>query len=204
MPRWIDISVALTPGLLHWPGEPGFQRQELKPLPGRTSVFTMGSHSGTHVDAPSHFLDGAIGIDEAPLDALNGPAVVVEHGSEEAIAADDVQRWMVARGGRLLLKTANSRRDWSNQPFDDSHVGLTPEAARSLARQGVALVGIDYLSIAAPGHSEEVHRILLEAGIWILEGLDLASVMPGEHELCCLPLRITGGDGAPARTVLRA
>lgn len=198
---WTDVSVALREGMPHWPGETAFMRTE-RPGAAVTSDLRLGSHTGTHVDAPRHFLAGGAGIDQAPPDALMGPALVVGHDGS-AIEAADVAGWPLEPGGRVLVQSANTRRDWPRRPHDPAAVGFTAEAASRLAAAGQRLVGIDALSVAAAGHAAPVHERLLGAGCWILEGLDLAGVRPGPHELVCLPLRIAGGDGAPARALLR-
>jgi arylformamidase len=155
----------------------------------------FGLHSGTHVDAPNHFLDGASGVDEVPLDALVGPCEVVE--------VPDLSRESVARAPegaeRVLFKTPNSEL-WAQDEFADEFARLDGEAASLLVERGVRLVGVDYLSVG----DEDAHHALLEAGVVPVEGLDLRGVEPGGYELICLPLRVVGADGAPARALLRA
>src|SRR5262245_26573216 len=169
--------------------------------PANVSRLTLGSHTGTHVDAPCHFVRGGAGVDRLSPETLLGPARVLACPPGPIAAATVVGQ--TGRGERLVLKTANSAL-WSRARFVADYQALTLDAARALVESGVGLVAIDYLSIepfGAPGHP--VHRCLLEAGVVVLEGLDLSRIEPGRYELCCLPLRIRDGDGAPARALLR-
>ena len=168
------------------------------------SSLDFGAHTGTHIDAPVHFLEGRGGVETIPLDALIGPAVVVDarHLSED-IGARALGTLRIPVGTqRVLFKTPNSAL-WERPGFSDDFIGLTETAARKLAARGVRLVGIDYLSIAPRHDPAPTHRILLEAGIVILEGLDLRNVTPGDYDLVALPLLIPGSDGGPARALLR-
>lgn len=164
----------------------------------------MGTHAGSHIDAPRHFVSGGQTVDDVPLDVLIGPALVV--GIEGDIIDAAALRAALGAGSatRVLFKTANSRL-WSGSAFVPHFTGLSADGADFLVESGARLVGIDYLSIEA-SHSAgaPAHKRLLESGIIIVESLDLSSVPPGEYELICLPLRLSGLDGAPARVVLRA
>ncbi len=163
------------------------------------SLLELGVHTGTHVDAPLHFIEGGAGAETLALDTMLGSAVVVDATGvdgeldEAALTALDLP----AGARRILLKTRNSRL-WEQDAFTHDFVRLTGTGARFLIDRGVQLVGIDYLSIG----DAEAHRELLGAGITALEGLDLSQVEPGEYDLVCLPLRLEGSDGAPARAVL--
>lgn len=203
---WIDVTVPIHPGMVVYEGDPGVRVTSVLALergdPANVSLLALGSHTGTHVDAPSHFIAGGGTVDGLPLDVLLGRARVLAC-PPGPIAAETVAGAGAGRGSRLLFKTGNSAL-WERARFVRDYQALTLEAARLLVEAGVALVGIDYLSIegfGAPGHP--VHRCLLGAGTVILEGLDLSAVAPGEYELCCLPLRVREGDGAPARALLR-
>ena len=206
--EWIDISIPLQNGTVCWPGDAPFQRIQTLALsegaPCNLSEIRGSAHSGTHMDAPLHFLEGAPGIDSMPIEATVGRARVIEIHDPEMIRVAELKSYHPAKGERLLFKTANSRYGWAAREFQKDFVHIPPDTARFLADTGIRTVGIDYLSV---GHSEnggdETHRILLRAGIWIIESLDLAHVVPGEYELICLPLKIVGSDGAPARAVLR-
>ena len=206
--NWIDISVPLNSGMVHWPGdpEPTFERisEIAQGAAANVTMCRMTAHTGTHMDAPCHFLDGERGIDRFPLSLGVGPARIIAIPEAPLITATQLQTKSIQRGERLLFKTRNSSRRWDNRDFDTSFVAIDASAARLLADSGVALVGVDYLSVGAfQGDGVETHKILLGAGIWILEGLDLSAVGEGEYEFACLPLRIAGSDGSPARAMLR-
>lgn len=210
MTRYIDVSLGIGPGLLTWPGDPGIEIVPTARLdrgdPANVSELRFGSHTGTHVDPPFHFIDGAATVDHLSLGALIGDAVVADlRGFEGAIGPGELEALGLSpRARRVLLKTDNSEIWRANRPvFPERYVSLSPEGAAWMVERGIALVGIDFLSIEearAPGHP--THRTLLEAGVVILEGLDLFVPEPGAYQLMCLPLKITDGDGAPARAVL--
>ncbi len=202
-----DVSVPLRPGMPTYAGESG-PRLDFHSLIARgdsanISSLSLGSHSGTHIDAPHHFLDGAATIDQLPLDALVGPAHVIEYRGSGHIAAADLEAaGLPADARRLLLKTPNARF-WEDDDFHTEFVGLTGDGARWLVQRGFVLVGIDYLSIEqfrSPTH--EVHKALLGAGTVIVEGLDLRRVPAGAYFLVCAPLNVVGAEGAPARVFL--
>jgi arylformamidase len=202
-----DISVPLRAGMPTYAGEPGpsleFPKQLSKGDSATVSVLTLGSHTGTHVDAPSHFLDGAPAVEGLPLEALVGPAYVAEHGGDSHITAADLEAMDIpADCQRLLFKTKNGRL-WDGSEFHRDFIALAPDAGRALAERGMRLVGIDYLSIekfAASPH--EVHETLLASGVVILEGVDLRRVEAGSYYLVCAPLNVVGAEGAPARAFL--
>jgi arylformamidase len=166
------------------------------------SHLTLCSHSGTHLDAPRHFSDQGLAVDEIPLSLLVGPARVVEVLGVKAIGRDELHRLPVAGVERLLLKTDNSQL-WTDGEFKAEFAALTVDGVRYLLEAGVKLVGIDYLSVESMEGDGAVHRLLLENGVPILEGINLAEVPPGEYELLCLPMKLKGGDGAPVRALLR-
>jgi RpiB/LacA/LacB family sugar-phosphate isomerase len=197
-----DVSVPIRPGMHIYRGNPGVRLERHESISdgahANVSRLELGVHSGTHVDGALHFIDGAPGTEELPLDALLGPAEVVDasgidgHLDDAALASLELP---VAE--RLLLKTTNSAL-WELPEFSHDFVRLTGSGARYLIDRGVRLVGIDYLSIG----DEEAHKELLRSGVVAVEGLDLRDVEPGPYELICLPLRLEGSDGAPARTIL--
>jgi arylformamidase len=203
---WIDITVPVRSGALCWPGNPEIvitQTEHLERGDDATvSCISFGAHTGTHVDAPVHFIIGASGVDSIGLDRLIGPARVLDLGDVDQIRTTDLEQHDVRAGERLLFKTRNSRL-WGENGFFPDYTSLSPEAARWLAERGVWTVGIDYLSIGSMESGAETHRALLESSICIIEGLDLSGVEPGPYDLVCLPLRLEGLDGAPARVVLR-
>jgi arylformamidase len=205
---WIDISVPVFSGMVHWPGNPPVQIEHMldreRGDAATVSKRWMGAQSGTHVDAPCHFLPGGQGIDAAPLAALIGPARVLEISDPVSIAAEALTARHIQRGERVLFKTRNSARCWQTNDLVQDFVYLSQAAARYLAAQQVQVVGVDYLSVGGFYQGgPETHQALLAVGVWIIEGLHLAAVQPGRYELLCLPLKMVGGDGAPARAVLR-
>ena len=205
---WIDVSVSLHTGMAHWPDNPPVQIEYMLHM-GRgdicnVSTLSLGSHTGTHMDGPFHFLPEGKGLHEMPFDAAIGRARVLEISDPESIKPDELRLHKIRQGERLLFKTLNSSRCWQTDTFIEDFVYISQEAARYLASIGVKTVGIDYLSVG--GYTKdgvETHRALLEADIWIIEGLDLSQVEPGTYELICLPVKIDGSDGAPARAILR-
>lgn len=206
---WIDVSLPLHRALAHWPGEIGFEILRAQDIsrgdPVTVSVLRLGAHTGTHFDAPAHFLKQGDTIDRIPFEAVLGRARVIEVNGTRSISARDLRPYGIRRGERLLFKTSNSGRLARAKSFFQDYAHLALDAAELLAGREVRLVGIDSLSVAAFGaDSAPTHRALLEAGVWILEGLDLSSVEPGRYEMVCLPLRIVGAEGAPARVALRA
>ncbi len=211
--RIYDVSVSISPQTPTYPGDPGIEFEQWAALdkgdPANVTMLHFGAHTGTHVDAPSHFIAGTNGVSAMPLDALIGRARVIEIPSEaQVIESSHVENIGLNRAERVLFKTRNSEF-WANhaEGFRKDFTYLAPEAARRLVESGVRLVGIDYLSVEKYDSKDfETHIILLERGVVIVEGLDLRGVAAGEYELMCLPLKLAGGtgDGAPARAVLRS
>jgi arylformamidase len=164
----------------------------------------MGAHVGTHVDAPAHFVRGGIGVDDLDLDLLVGPAWVVHAPQVDALSAEVLEGLAIPPGTeRLLFRTRNSA--WwgrGGDRFQENYVGVTDDGARWLIDRGVRLVGVDYLSVAPYDELVPPHRTLLGAGLIVVEGLDLRGIAPGQYQFVCLPLKVTGGDGAPARAIL--
>ena len=205
---WIDVSVPLHSGMVHWPDNPPVQIEYMLHM-GRgdvcnVSTLSMGSHTGTHMDAPLHFLPEGKGLHEMPFHAAIGRARVIEIRDPESIKPGELRPHNIRQGERLLFKTKNSSRCWKTDTFVEDFVYISQEAARYLASVGVLTVGIDYISVGGyTNDGVETHLALLEADIWIIEGLDLSQVEPGMYELICLPLRIDGSDGAPTRAILR-
>ena len=207
VPRWLDVSVPLATGIPSFPGNPEFELQPVTRIAdgasSNVSRLVMGTHTGTHIDAPRHFFDDGAGVDAVAIELLFGRARVVEIGRRGGIGAADLEAAGLREDLRVLLKTSNSAL-WNGTAFRDNYTHLTDGGARYLVEQGVKVIGIDYLSIEQfkkPGGP--AHRVLLSQGVVIIEGLNLADVEPGMYELYCLPLRIAGADGAPARVVLK-
>ena len=205
---WIDISTPLHNGMVCWPGDAPFERiHTLQIATGsecNLSQISTTAHIGTHMDAPLHYLERGAGIETMPISAGIGRARVIEIHDPAAIRPQELEPHHLKKGERVLFKTANSARYWKTSDFVKDFIYVSPDAARFLVQCGVQTVGVDYLSVGAfAGDGPETHRILLQAGVWIIEGLQLEHVEPGEYELFCLPLKIVGCDGAPARAVLR-
>jgi arylformamidase len=206
--NWIDISVPLRSGMVTWPGDPEVRIERILDIEKGDEVnlsrLDMGAHTGTHMDAPLHFIRNGKSLDEMPLTATVGPARVIEIKDEESIKPDELISHQIERGERILFKTKNSTRDWINKAFVEDFVYISTEAGQFLVERGVQTVGIDYLSVGGyEKNGAEIHHTLLGAGIWIIEGLNLAKVQPGRYELICLPIKIVNSDGAPARAILR-
>lgn len=206
---WIDVSVRIRDGMVHWPGNPPVRLERVKDIArggsSNVSALSLGVHTGTHVDAPVHFDPSGGGVDTLPLDALCGPARVIEIRDPVHVTVAELEAADVKAGERILCKTRNSPAAWARGEFVDDAVHLSVEAAEWLVARKVKTVGIDYLSVG--GHRAKngaaVHHALIGAGIVIIEGLDLTSAPAGSCELFCLPLNLEGSDGAPARAVLR-
>jgi arylformamidase len=209
MTRVIDISLPIGPDLLTWPNDPPVQVHRTSHLAtdgANVSELRMGTHTGTHVDPPVHFVEGAAGIDEVPLDLLLGAAFVADaRGMAGALGPGELEELAIPHDAtRVLLKSDNSEL-WRSLPVDfpDEYVCLSAEGARWVVERGIRVFGTDFLSIerkGSPGHP--VHVELLSHGVVIVEGLNLGDVDPGPASLACLPLRIVAGDGGPARAVL--
>ena len=199
---WIDVSVPLAPGLPTWGNAPMRVERTMRIADGdpvNLTEIAFSVHTGTHVDAPLHFVDGAPSLEQVPLDTWIGPALVVDATeTERRIGAALVERLVPPGTERVLFKTRNAAL-WDLAGFSADYVCLDAEGAAALAGRGVHLAGIDYLTIA----DAEGHRVLFRAGVAALEGLDLRAVTPGRYRLLCLPLSIPGADGAPARALLQ-
>ncbi|MGE5851088.1 MAG: cyclase family protein [Candidatus Methylomirabilota bacterium] len=205
--RIFDVTLAIRHGMPVYEGDP-----EVSITPwcstqdgalANVSRLTMGSHTGTHVDAPEHLREGGAGVDQLALDVLMGPARVYDLTAHGQIDAASLEGMDLTSHPRILFKTRNSAR-WREGRFHRDFAALTEAAARRLVDAGARLVGVDSLSVEPFGSSAlPVHRTLLDAGVIILEGLDLSAVPPGAYELICLPLKLHRADGAPARVILR-
>ena len=209
MSRIYDISVPIRSGGLVYPGNPeieiSLQQAVAKGAGANVSFIRFGSHTGTHADAARHFFDDGQTVDAIPLERLIGPALLLGFPDDlRAVGAADLQKHDIKGHKRILLRTRNSAL-LSQKEFVRDYTFLAPDGAQYLVDQGVELVGIDYLSIEQfhSGH-HNTHRTLLGKSVVILEGLDLSVPAPGAYQLICLPLRIEGCDGAPARAVLVA
>jgi arylformamidase len=203
-----DISVPISADLPVYPGDPEIQMERIMSLENgdvaNVTRLCCTTHIGTHIDPPSHFIAGAISVDQLPLETLIGPVRVVDVGDVPAITAEVLHRSDLDGATRVLFKSRNSDFWPQAKTFREDFVYIAPDAARLLVEQGMQLVGIDYLSVERFNFDEPTtHLILLGANVVIVEGVVLRDVPPGDYELLCLPLKIKGGDGSPARVVLR-
>jgi arylformamidase len=205
--KLIDVTVPLDATLPTYPNNTPFSLEPIKRLAhgdsSNVSTLHMSAHSGTHVDAPRHFFDNGPGVEALALDILMGRVRVIQVTSRTGISAEDLAKEDLSEDVRILIKTRNSQL-WGTAEFRTDYVGVTESGARHLVAHGIKLVGVDYLSVEqfkTPG--APAHHVLLGAGTVVLEGLNLRDVEPGIYDLYCLPLRVVGSDGAPARVVLR-
>jgi arylformamidase len=206
--QWIDVSVPLRTGMVNWPGDPPVRFSHAKDIERgdvcTVSLLELGAHTGTHMDAPAHFVRNGRGIHNMPLDAAMGTARVIPILDRESIKPEELAQYSIRSGERLLFKTYNSEHCWDTNSFVEDFVYISHAAAQYLAERRVQLVGVDYLSVGGFSvDGVETHQALLNAGIWCIEGLNLKQVQPGRVQLICLPLKILEGDGAPARAVVR-
>jgi arylformamidase len=205
---WIDVSVPIKKSMTTWPGHPEITIDRFSDM-AKESVMnltriSMSLHTGTHMDAPLHFVKDGFPIDAIPPEAIIGPARIIEISDTEKITAEEIEKANLSKGDRVLFKTVNSERNWIDEPFFDNYVYVSTPAGKKLAEICVQTIGIDYLSVGGyKKNGIEVHNILLRAGIWLIEGLDLSKVSAGDYELVCLPLKIENAEGSPARAFLR-
>ena len=202
----IDISVPITDNMLNWLGDAPVKVYKSASYQSgdefSVTRLEMGAHTGTHIDAPHHFLEKGSTIEKLNVNKLIGKCKVIEIKNRHMIDAECLKKYKIEENDRIIIKTDNSNYLWYKKEFQKDFVSLTPDAADYLANKKIIMVGIDYLSIGAYEGGEETHRILMGADIWIMEGAYLNDVAPGEYRLICLPLKIVGSDGAPARAVL--
>jgi arylformamidase len=206
--RIYDITLGISPALPVWPGNPGVELERTDKIEAganaNVSRLALGVHTGTHVDAPVHFIQGAAGVESLPLDVLIGRAFVLHLRRAAQITADALARAkMPARTRRLLIRTRNSDF-WSKAAgeFHTDFAGVTADGAEWLVERRIELIGVDYLSVAPWKQSRPTHEVLLKAGVVVVEGLNLGGIKAGAYDLICLPLKLVGSDGAPARAVL--
>ncbi len=204
-----DLSILLSEEMHIFPGDPPFTVKKIAEISeGKTaniSSITMGSHTGTHIDPPLHFVKDSQGINKIPLDRFVGRAIVIDlYSVETEITEKDLKEFdeKITMGDIVLFKTKNSEM-WDGEEFREDFIYLTKDAGRYLLKKGIKTVGIDYLSIEEYGSkTAPIHHLLLENGVPIIEGLNLKGIKPGEYFFACLPLKIKEGDGAPARAIL--
>jgi arylformamidase len=204
-----DISLTISQTLPTWPGDPRLELEQIESMDkgahANVTRISAAVHLGTHVDAPHHFLNDGRTVEGLPLDVLTGPCYVTQlPDAIEAITAEVLDRTEITSDmKRVLFGTRNSHL-WSKgeSQFQTEFVAITEDGAEWLVERGIQLVGVDYLSVAPYGDSVPTHTVLLKAGVVVVEGLNLSQVVRGFYELYCLPLKIAGSDGAPARAIL--
>lgn len=206
---WIDVTAPLHAGTPHWPDQPDVKLERMVSMDDgavcNVSMLHMSVHTGTHMDAPLHFVANGIGMDQMPLEATIGPCRVVEIKDKESIKVKHLKPLKLRQGERLLIKTINSKRCWNDSKFVEDFVYISQDAAAYMVEHGIMTVGVDYLSVGGFFKDGiETHHHLLRACVWIIEGLNLSKVKPGKYDLLCLPLKTLNCDGAPARVLLKA
>jgi len=204
-----DVTLPISPDMPVWPGNPAVVLEQVSSMDAgahdNVSRLACGVHTGTHVDAPHHFLNDHRTVESLSLDRLVGPARLVQiPESVKVVSAEVLEEAAIPSGTvRLLLKTRNSQLwERGEMEFFKGFVGISADGADWLVQHNIKLVGIDYLSVAPYKQSIPTHRTLLGAGMIIVEGMDLSGVQPGIYQLYCLPLKLVGSDGAPARVIL--
>lgn len=203
-----DITLSITPALPVWPGDPPVGVSRAAEM-ARGDVYTLtrldiSAHTGTHLDAPAHFIPGGAGVETLDLARLVGPAQVIDARGHAQITAALLTALPISPDARRLLFLTDNSALWNtpDHTFVTDFVAIEPDAAQWLVDRGVLLVGVDYLSVAPYADPVPTHRILLKAGVIAVEGLDLRGIAPGHYQLICLPMKITGADGAPCRALL--
>lgn len=207
-PGWIDVSQPVHADMVHWPGNTPVVVEQIMSLDQgdacNLTKVSMSWHTGTHMDAPAHFAAWGKTIDQFPVEAMVGPALVIAIRDAESVKVAELTSHRIRKGARVLFKTRNSARCAGLDRFVEDYVFISREAAGYLVDREVSLVGIDYLSVGGfLQDGNETHQVLLGGGVWVIEGLDLSKVKPGPHQMVAAPLRIQRGDGAPARVLLR-
>jgi arylformamidase len=204
-----DISLTISPELPIWPGDPAIELEQVESMDAgataNVSRLSAGVHIGTHVDAPHHFMNDGRTVEQLSLEVLTGSCFVMQlPDGIEVISAEALDGMSLPSDTtRILFGTSNSRF-WSRgeKEFQEDFVAVTASGADWLVKRGIQLVGVDYLSVAPYNDSTPTHEILLEAGVVVVEGLDLSAVPRGFYEMYCLPLKLLASDGAPARAIL--
>jgi len=208
MNPWIDITIPIHPSMATWPDNPPVEINPSQCLQHgdvcNVSKLTIGTHTGTHVDAIKHFIKGGNGIEKAPIENFIGPARVVEVASDKEIRLADFDQNVISPGQRILFKTKNSLNQIHDRDFQKDFVHLSVEVAQWLGEMKVACVGVDYLSVGGfEGNVVDVHHALLGQGVYAVEGLVLTDIDEGWYDLICLPLAIKDGDAGLTRAVIR-
>ena len=210
--NWIDVTVPLKEGMVIWPGDVVIKIERRRSMErgdaANNSAISLGVHTGTHMDAPKHFIKDGKSIDKLPFETSVGPARVIEIKDKVSIKPEELKMHNIKKGERILFKTVNSPRCWQTDAFVNDFVFITRDAAQFLVDAGVILVGVDYLSVGSPLDPEkamrpDTHQILLGSGLYLIEGLNLTAVKAGEYNLICLPLKLMDAEGSPVRAILQ-
>jgi arylformamidase len=210
--NWIDVTVPLKEGMAIWPGDVTIKIERRRSMDrgdaANNSAISLGVHTGTHMDAPKHFIKDGKSIDKLPLETSVGPARVIEIKDKISIKPEELKQHNIKKGERILFKTVNSLRCWQTDAFVNDFVFVTRDAAQFLVDAGVILVGVDYLSVGSPMDPEkamrpDTHQILLGAGLYLIEGLNLTAAKAGDYNLICLPLKLMDAEGSPVRAILQ-
>ena len=206
--NWIDVSVPLHTGMVHWPTDPSVHIERFADMDKgaicNVSKMEMCAHAGTHMDGLNHFIKDGAPLDTVPFDAVIGPCRVIEIKDADSVKPAELTKHKLRKGERILLKTRNSRRRWWEEAFDTQFIHISKDAALHMVDRDIRTIGVDYLSVGGyQRDGVECHQVLLGAGVWIIEGLDLTKVKPGQYDMICLPMKIRNSDGAPARAILR-
>ncbi|WP_027634648.1 cyclase family protein [Clostridium hydrogeniformans] len=206
MKKFFDVTLDLSEETIIYPGDPKFEKEYICSIDMgdsfNISSIAMGSHTGTHIDAPRHFYKDGDTIDSIEIEKLIGEAKVIDLLEAEEINKEILEKFYIEEGDRILFKTRNSKILRENR-YEENFVSLTKDGAEYLIEKNIKLVGIDYLSIEGINSEfNDVHLLLLKNNIVIIEGVDLLDVPHGEYNMSALPLKIKGGDGAPARVIL--
>ena len=207
--NWIDVSVPLHTGMVHWPTDPSVRIERIADMDQgavcNVSKVEMCAHVGTHMDGLNHFIKDGAPLDTIPFDAVIGPCRIIEIKDTDSVKRDELKKHNLRKGERILLKTRNSKRQWWDEDFDTRFIHISKDAAQHMVERDIRTIGIDYLSVGGyERDGVECHQVLLGAGVWIIEGLNLTKVKPGKYDLICLPVKIRNSDGAPARAILRS
>ena len=204
---WKDISIPITDKTLTWPTDPVFRINQFasftKGNPCDASEISLSVHTGTHIDAPAHFINGGATTDHWKPEITIGPCRVVIIEDPKEITEEELLKHKIQPNERIIFKTHNSDIRWWEKPFNPGFICITPKAAALLAQLKPLCIGIDYLSVGSPDTGIETHQRLLGAGIWLIESLDLTEIRPGNYELIFMPMNLHYADGAPGRAILK-
>ncbi|MBB4077546.1 arylformamidase [Lewinella aquimaris] len=211
---WTDVTYPIFEGMTGWPGQPETSYDTLSCIhcgdTARVSMLHFSSHTGTHMDAPSHFLAEGIDMARVPIEIGLGPMRIAEIDCKAAVTPEDLLAYEgrtrpLEPGERLILRTPNSDKGfWPHKPFDEDYHGIGPAAAKLIVERRLLLIGVDYLSVG-PFHegNPQTHRALMGGNVWIIEGVDLRKITEGDYDMICLPLKLAGSDGSPIRILIK-